>query len=344
MMNTAKTFMLLAAMTAIFGGVGYLIGGQQGMLIAFVIAAAMNLGSYWYSDKIVLKMYGARPVVGGELYELVRRLSARANLPMPRVYIIDNPQPNAFATGRNPDHAAIAVHTGLINILNERELAGVVAHELAHIKNRDTLTMTVTATLAGAVSMLANFAMLFGGSSSQDKERREVGAIVAILLMIAAPLAAGLVQMAISRTREYSADRDGAEICGEPMALASALSKLENSATQITNEVAEHNPATAHMFIINPLHGRSMDNLFATHPSTENRIQALQELANTGMARSPYSIDQPPPSGGLFAGPAEDSPWSNVDKKGQGVWGQTNDPEPRENEGEPDSSRNPWTS
>lgn len=288
-MNTTKTFMLLAAMTAIFGGVGYLIGGQQGMLVALGLAAVMNLGSYWYSDKIVLKMYGARPVEGGELYELVRRLSTRANLPMPRVYIIDNPQPNAFATGRNPDHAAVAVHTGLMDILNERELAGVLSHELAHIKNRDTLTMTVTATLAGAVSMLANFAMFFGASSSPDGQRRGANPIVGILVMILAPIAASLVQMAISRTREYSADHDGAKICGEPMALASALSKLEQSATRIPNPVAEHNPTTAHMFIINPLHGRGMDNLFATHPSTQNRIQALQELAHTDSIEPSYS-------------------------------------------------------
>lgn len=288
-MNTTKTFMLLAAMTAIFGGVGYLIGGQQGMLVALGLAAVMNLGSYWYSDKIVLKMYGARPVEGGELYELVRRLSTRANLPMPRVYIIDNPQPNAFATGRNPDHAAVAVHTGLMDILNERELAGVLSHELAHIKNRDTLTMTVTATIAGAVSMLANFAMFFGASSSPDGQRRGANPIVGILVMILAPIAASLVQMAISRTREYSADHDGAKICGEPMALASALSKLEQSATRIPNTVAEHNPTTAHMFIINPLHGRGMDNLFATHPSTRNRIQALQELAHTDSIEPSYS-------------------------------------------------------
>lgn len=278
-MNYVKTFMLIAAMTALFGAVGFMIGGQQGMMIALIMAAVMNIGSFWFSDSIVLKMYRAEPVTGGGLYNLVERLAQRAGLPMPRVYIIDNPQPNAFATGRSPNHAAVAVHTGLVNMMNEQELAGVIAHELAHIKNRDTLTMTITATLAGAIGMLANFAMFFGGRDENGNARNP---LFGIAIMILAPLMASLVQMAISRTREYSADRDGAEICGDPMALASALSKLERGAHQVVNQVAEEHPATAHMFIINPLSGRGMDNLFATHPNTENRIAALQELAQQG--------------------------------------------------------------
>jgi heat shock protein HtpX len=197
---------------------------------------------------------------------------------MPRVYIIDNPQPNAFATGRNPANAAVAVNTGLMHILTERELAGVVAHELAHIKNRDTLIMTVTATIAGALSMLANFGMLFAGGQNQNGERQGANPIVAMAIMILAPIAAMLVQMAISRTREYSADKMGAAICGDPLALAGALRKLEMTAHQVNNPVAEENPATAHMFIINPLHAGGMDNLFSTHPKTENRIAALEAL------------------------------------------------------------------
>lgn len=273
-MNMMKTFILLAAMTALFGGVGLMLGGQQGMVIALIIAAVMNIGSWWFADKMVLSLYGAKPVTSGSVYNMTLELAQRAGLPMPRVYIIDNAQPNAFATGRNPENGAVAVTTGIMRILNERELRGVIAHELAHIKNRDTLTMTITATIAGAVSMLANFAMLFG--SGRD---RPAGILGTIAVMILAPLAASLVQMAISRVREYSADRDGAEICGDPLALASALQKLEQAAGRVDNYVAEQNPATAHMFIINPLHVRKMDNLFSTHPNTQNRIEALQEIA-----------------------------------------------------------------
>lgn len=275
-MNQMKTFMLLAAMTALFGVVGFMLGGESGMMVALAIALIMNIGSYWFSDKIVLKMYNAQPITSGPVYDMTATLARRANLPMPRVYVIDNHQPNAFATGRNPDHAAVAVNTGLLNIMNEREVAGVIAHELAHIKNRDTLIMTITATLAGAISMLGNFALFFGGS--RDGENRP-HPVVMMLMMIVAPLAAGLVQMAISRTREYSADRLGAEICGNPLDLARALNALENYASRIENPVAENNPATAHMFIINPLHGRNMDNLFSTHPSTANRIAALENMA-----------------------------------------------------------------
>jgi len=290
-MNILKTAILLAGMTALFGWAGWAIGGQSGMMIALMIAAAMNVGSYWFSDKIVLKMYGAHQIHDGALYQMTEGLAALANLPMPRVFIIDSPQPNAFATGRNPQNAAVAVNIGLMDILSERELAGVIAHELAHIKNRDTLIMTITATIAGAISMLANFGMFFGGSN-QNGERQGGNPLIGLAIMILAPLAAMLVQMAISRTREYSADKLGAEIFDNPMALAGALQKLETSATKIDNPVAENNPTTAHMFIINPLHTRRMDNLFSTHPKTASRIEALQKLAgklmNAGSRCNPW--------------------------------------------------------
>ncbi len=280
-MNYTKTAILLAAMTGLFVGVGYLVGGQAGMLIAFAIACAMNVFAYWNSDRMVLSMYGAREVGPNEapnFYSLVAELARRAELPMPRVYIIDTEQPNAFATGRNPENAAVAATTGLLNMLNRDEIAGVMAHELAHVKNRDTLIMTITATLAGAIGMLANFAMFFGGS--RDGENRGgLGIIGSIALMILAPLAASLVQMAISRSREYAADRMGAEISGNPEGLASALERITYGAQHITNHQAEGNPATAHLFIVNPLNGQRMDNLFSTHPSTENRVAALRELA-----------------------------------------------------------------
>lgn len=280
-MNTLKTFILLAAMTALFGGIGFMLGGQQGMVIAFLFAAVMNIGSWWFSDKMVLGLYGAKEIKSGPVHDMTLELVQRADMPMPRVYIIDNAQPNAFATGRNPQNGAVAVTTGIMNILDNRELRGVIAHELAHIKNRDTLTMTITATIAGAISMIANFAMFFGGGRD-----RPAGLLGTIAVMIIAPLAASLVQMAISRVREYSADRDGAEICGDPMALASALQKLEMAAGRVDNHVAEQNPATAHMFIVNPLHVRKMDNLFSTHPNTENRISALKKLTEIGHDRS----------------------------------------------------------
>ncbi|MEW6090845.1 MAG: zinc metalloprotease HtpX [Pseudomonadota bacterium] len=288
-MNTLKTFMLLAAMTALFMGLGYLIGGAGGAMIAFLLAAAMNFFAYWNSDKIVLRMYSAKRVdetTAPNYVGIVKQLAARANMPVPAIYIIDNPQPNAFATGRNEENAAVAATTGLIRMLSPEELAGVMAHELAHIKNRDTLTMTVTATIAGAISMLANFALFFGGN------RNAGGAIGAIALAILAPMAAGLVQMAISRTREYSADRGGAEICGNPMWLASALERIDEAARRgAPNEAAEANPATAHMFIINPLNGQGRDNLFSTHPATANRIAELRKLAEAAGAaqRRPWS-------------------------------------------------------
>lgn len=280
-MNFIKTGMLLAALTALFGWIGWSLGGQAGMLLALAVAAAMNIGSYWFSDKIVLKMYGARPVADGPLYAMTAALATRADLPMPNLYIIDSPQPNAFATGRNPQMGAVAVSTGLLDLLDRRELAGVIAHELAHIKNRDTLIMTVTATIAGAISMIANFGMFLGAG---NREGQSGNPLIGLLVLIIAPLAAMLVQMAISRTREYSADRLGGEICGDPLALASALRKLELGARHVGNADAEANPATAHMFIVNPLSGRGMDNLFSTHPNTANRIAALQQQAGYDIA------------------------------------------------------------
>ena len=263
-MNTFKTGILLATMTALFMGLGYLIGGAGGAMIAFFIAAAMNLFAFWQSDKMVLRMHGAQQVdeaTAPQYVRLVRQLADNAGLPMPATYIMQQPQPNAFATGRNPEHAAVAVTTGLLNALSPQELAGVLAHELGHIKNRDTLTM------------LANFAFFFGGN------RERGGLIGSLALMILAPMAAGLVQMAISRTREYEADAMGAEISGRPLWLASALEKIETAAHRISNNAAEANPATAHMFIINPLNGTGSDNLFSTHPATANRIARLRELA-----------------------------------------------------------------
>ncbi|MGZ9092621.1 MAG: zinc metalloprotease HtpX, partial [Rhodoplanes sp.] len=275
-MNYLKTAILLAGLTALFMGVGYLIGGQSGAMIALLIAAAMNLFTYWNADKMVLSMHGAQEVderTAPDFVGLVRELAQRAGLPMPRVYLMDNPQPNAFATGRNPQNAAVAATTGLLNMLSREEIAGVMAHELAHVKNRDTLITTITATIAGAISMLAQFGLFFGGN--RDNNGGGMGIIGTIAMVILAPIAAMLVQMAISRTREYSADNLGAQIAGEPAWLASALAKIDNAAHQIENAPAEQNPATAHLFIINPLSGARMDNLFATHPATENRIAAL---------------------------------------------------------------------
>ncbi len=275
-MNYTKTAILLAAMTGLFVTIGFMLGGVGGMMIAFVIAIAMNLFSYWNSDKMVLSMHNARQVdarSAPEFYDMVARLSKNAGLPMPAVYIIEQQQPNAFATGRNPENAAVAATTGLMNMLTYEEIEGVMAHELAHIQNRDTLIMTITATFAGAISMLANFALFFGNNRNNP-----LGLIGTILMMFLAPMAAALVQMAISRTREYAADRRGAEICGNPRGLASALVKISNGAAQIPNNDAERNPATAHMFIINPLNGQKMDGLFSTHPDTQNRIDALLEF------------------------------------------------------------------
>jgi heat shock protein HtpX len=278
-MNLFRTGLLMAFLTGLFLAIGYAIGGQNGMIFAFLFAAGTNLFAYWNSDKMVLSMYRAQEVddqSAPDLVHLVRTLAERAELPMPKVYIAENPQPNAFATGRSPEHAAVCVTTGILGRLNQEELAGVLAHELSHVKNRDTLTMTITATLAGAISMLANFAFFMGG----DRDRRNpLGPIGAILIMILAPMAAALVQMAISRTREFEADRSGALISGRPLWLASALQRISSAVSHVGNEDAEAHPATAHMFIINPLHGGNFGSLFATHPSTEERIARLEAMA-----------------------------------------------------------------
>ena len=277
-MNTFRTGLLLAGLTGLFLAIGYLMGGQGGMMLAFLFAAGTNLFAYWNADKMVLRMQGAQEVdraTAPEYYDIVATLAKRASLPMPKVYIMDNPQPNAFATGRNPENAAVAATTGLLQTLSSSEIAGVMAHELAHIKHRDTLVMTLTATLAGAVSMLANFGFLFGGRDRNSP----LGPLGGILLIILAPLAAMIVQLAVSRTREYEADRGGAEISGEPMSLASALHKISGAAHRIPNEAAEANPAMAHLFIVNPLSGQRMDNLFSSHPATENRVAELQKMA-----------------------------------------------------------------
>ncbi len=274
-------------------------------VIALVVAAAMNLFTYWNSDRMVLSMYGAHEVdarTAPDLVRLVAELAGRASLPMPRVFVMDNPQPNAFATGRNPENAAVAVTTGLMQSLSREELAGVLAHELAHVKNHDTLLMTVTATIAGAISMIAQFGMFFGGGN-RDNNGGGLGIVGTLAMVILAPIAAMLVQMAISRTREYAADDMGARICGQPMWLASALGRIENAAHQVPNYDAERAPATAHMFIINPLSGQGMDNLFATHPSTDNRIAALQRLAAEIGGASPATARGPWNGGARRSGP-----------------------------------------
>jgi heat shock protein HtpX len=295
-MNHLKTFALLAVLTALFAGLGYLIGGATGMLIALVFAAGLNLFSYWNADRIVLRMYRAQPVdethpnaVVRTYVEDVVRMAADAGLPRPAVAIIPSDQPNAFATGRDPAHAAVCATTGLLDMLSRDEVRGVMAHELAHVKNRDTLTMTVTATVAGAVSALANFALFFGGGDDRERQDGGLGGLVGTLaLMILAPMAAALVQMAISRGREYEADRVGAEIAGDPHALASALEKIDAHARRIHNPTAERNPASGQLFIINPLAGRGADNLFSTHPATGNRVRALMDLAvKMGMRPEP---------------------------------------------------------
>jgi len=276
-MNQTKTFMLMAALVALFMGVGFMLAGKSGALIALVMAAAMNMFAYWNSDKMVLRMHDAKEV-GPEhpLYQITAPLAERAGLPMPKVYLVDQPQPNAFATGRNPENAAVAATTGLMRSLDRDEIAAVMAHELAHIRNRDTLVMTVTATIAGAISMLGNFAFFFGGSNSENRPNP----IVAIAAMILAPIAAAMVQMAISRTREYGADAAGAEISGQPLKLATALQKLQASAQRIPNPVAQQNPAAASLYIIAPGIGGVRDSLFSTHPAAENRIAALEAMSS----------------------------------------------------------------
>jgi heat shock protein HtpX len=316
-MNYFRTAILLAGLAALFMGIGYLIGGVSGATIALVFAAAVNLFAYWNSDRMVLSMYGAHEVdqrTAPELVSMVTELAARAGLPMPRVFLMDNPQPNAFATGRNPQNAAVAVTTGLLQSLSREELAGVIAHELAHVKNHDTLLMTITATIAGAISMLAQFGMVFGGHRDSNSGPGIIGSIA---MMILAPFVAMLVQMAISRAREYAADNLGAHIVGEPMWLASALVKIADAAHEIPNMEAERNPATAHMFIINPLSGHGLDNLFSTHPSTENRVTELQRLAAELGPRgaSPSAHPGPPDPG--------HNPWAALRNRAapRGPWG-----------------------
>lgn len=279
----AKTAVLMAGMTAVFLGAGFMLGGESGLLIAFVVAGGMNLFAYWNSDKMVLRMHGAKLVDEQSapwLFAITRQMCERAGMPMPALYIVETDQPNAFATGRNPENAAVAVTTSLLQRLSHEEVAAVVAHELAHIKNRDTLIMTITATIAGAVSMLANFSLFFGSSRNSP-----LGIIGVLAVSILAPLAAVVVQMAISRSREYEADRVGAEICGQPLWLADALRKIEEVALRADNHRAERHPETAHMFIINPLHAHKVDNLFSTHPNTANRIARLQALADGNLEK-----------------------------------------------------------
>lgn len=279
MSSGLKTVLLLGTLSGLLLAVGGALAGEAGLVMGFVMALAMNGFSYWFSDKMVLRMYNAQPVdetSSPYLYNMVQGLAARAGLPMPRVYLIDEAQPNAFATGRNPENAAVAATTGIVSLLSERELRGVMAHELAHVKHRDILTSTVAATLAGAISALANFAMFFGG---RDEEGRPANAVVSIIVAIIAPLAAMLIQMAISRAREFEADRGGAEISGDPLALASALGKIDAYARGIPFPTAESHPATAQMMIMNPLAGGGVDTLFSTHPKTAERIARLEAMA-----------------------------------------------------------------
>jgi heat shock protein HtpX len=282
MFNWVKTAMLMAAITALFVVIGGMIGGSKGMMLALIVALAMNFFSYWFSDKLVLKMYNAQEVdeaSAPQFYRMVRELATRAQLPMPKVYLIDENAPNAFATGRNPEHAAVAATTGILRVLSERELRGVMAHELAHVKHRDILISTVSATMAGAISALANFAMFFGG---RDSDGRRSNPIASIAVAMLAPLAGALIQMAISRAREFEADRGGAQISGDPRALASALEKIHAYAAGVPFPTAEQHPATAQMMIMNPLAGGGISKLFSTHPATEERVARLMEMARTG--------------------------------------------------------------
>lgn len=304
MTGNLRTFVLMAALTALLMAMGGLIGGQGGMALALVLAGAGNLFAWWNSDKLVLRQHGARQVGRAEapqLVDMVAELAQRAGLPIPKVYVLETEQPNAFATGRNPENAAVAVTRGLIGMLTRDELAGVIAHELAHIRHRDTLTMTVTATMAGAIAMLGNmlmFSSLFGG---RDDNRG--GGLAGILAMIFAPMAAGMVQMAISRAREYEADRLGAEISGQPLALASALARISGAAGEVLNTAAERNPASASMFIVNPLHGLRMDRLFSTHPATEERIARLRAMAGSADPGAGFGASRIPRTGGTDPGP-----------------------------------------
>ena len=279
MFNLLKTAVLMAAITALFMAIGSLLGGRQGMMLALVVALGMNFFSYWFSDALVLKMYNAKQVdetSAPQFYRMIQELARNAQLPMPKVYLIEEDAPNAFATGRNPEHAAVAATTGILRVLTDRELRGVMAHELAHVRHRDILISTVSATMAGAISMLANFAMFFGG---RDSEGRSTNPVVGILVMILAPIAASLIQMAISRAREFEADRGGAEISGDPAALASALQKIHSYAQGIPMAAAERHPETAQMMIMNPLSGGGLRGMFSTHPATEERVARLMQMA-----------------------------------------------------------------
>lgn len=308
-MNTVKTMMLLAAMTALFLSVGWLIGGTAGALIALVIALGTNAFAFWNSDRLALAAHDAREISeqsAPDLHRMVAGLARNAGLPVPRVYVIDQEQPNAFATGRSPERAAVAVTTGIMRQLSDEELAGVIAHELAHIKNRDTLTMTIAATVAGAISMLAQFGLFFGGG----RDRGWMGIIGTLLAAIMAPVAAMLIQATISRTREYSADRMGGEICGNPLWLASALGRISGGAQRFEMLTAESHPATAHLFIVNPLSGRPMDGLFATHPATGNRIAALkQQAVEMGRTANPGGLSE-----------SEPRRWSAPETRRRGPW------------------------
>lgn len=317
-----RTAILLAGMTALFVGVGFMIGGQQGMVIAFLVACGMNVFAWWNSDRMLLRMHNAQPIGPNDaprLYQMTQRLAANAGLPMPALYVIHEDQPNAFATGRSPERAAVALNTGLLDMMPEREVAGVIAHELAHIKNHDTLIMTMTATIAGAIGMLAQFGFLFGRG---DNRQNPFGLIGTILMVVLAPMAAMVVQMAISRSREYEADRIGAEIAGDAEGLASALLHLEGYKAGRINHAAEANPATAHMFIINPLSGLRMDGLFSTHPKTENRVAALRALG--GQMRPPSgpprntALRSTPPTPTPTSAPRP-GPWSNPPRRNP--WG-----------------------
>jgi heat shock protein HtpX len=314
-MNHTKTFMLLAALTALFAGVGYLVGGPTGMAIAFGVAVMMNAFAYWNADKLVIAHYRAQPVDATHPSPVVRTyvtdtlaLAERAGLPPPRILLIESEQPNAFATGRDPAHAAVAATTGLLRLLDRSEIRGVMAHELAHVKSRDTLTMTVTATIAGAATMLANFAFFL----SPRDQNGQSNPVAGLLVMLIAPLAASVVQMAISRSREYEADRIGAAICGDPRALARALEKIEKHARGAINVRAEQNPATAHLFIINPLAGTGADNLFSTHPSTRNRVSKLYAMAGglpDGGEQAPIAMTPGAPDAAGPWGERARSPW-----------------------------------
>ncbi len=280
--NLFKTAVLLAALTSLVVLIGNAVGGQQGMLFAFILAVAMNFGSYWFSDRIVLAMYRARPIEEAQapdLYRIVRRLTSRAGVPMPRIYLIPSDTPNAFATGRNPEHAAVAVTGGIMRMLDDDELEGVLAHELSHVKNRDTLTMTIAATLAGVITYLAHMAQwaaIFGGGRRDDEEGSGGGGIGALLMFILAPIAAMLIQLAISRAREFQADASGARLVGRPWGLAKALEKLEMASRMAPMDAT---PATAHLFIVNPLRGAGLLTLFSTHPPVQERIARLRAMA-----------------------------------------------------------------